>query len=834
MKSLPIHNVLPLLKKALSTSSTAILQAPPGAGKSTVVPLALLNENWLGDRMIIMLEPRRVAARMVAAFMARSLGEEVGERVGYHIKLDKKISKKTKVLVVTEGILVRMLQSDPSLENIALVIFDEFHERSIHTDVSLALCLQVQEILRADLKLLVMSATLNTEALQGILGEVPVLTSLGKSYNVDMHYLLIHTPPLHPKSMTSTIVATVQNALEKDTGDILVFLPGQKEIHSLQNALHVSLKEDVLILPLYSSLSKKEQDRAIVKASKRKVILSTNIAQTSLTIEGIGVVIDTGFEKLSWYDPATGMDHLKSSFISEDAATQRSGRAGRLSDGECYRLWHEQKILHPSSKAEILRADLSNVFLDLALWGVDEWSAIAWLDSPKDHALDETKEVCQELRVLDAKGKITSFGKDALRLGVHPRFAYMILKANALDYGYEGCLLAALLQGKELFLRSHDDCDLLSRFEYVYYQDFENPFINQRNAKEICKEADLFLARLKQIQQVTPLKKYAKEMIAVLALYAYPDRLAKQRNKTEGRYKLSNGKGALLSQEDTLFGESLLVVPHLNAKEENSFITLAAPISEAMIETYFKEHLRIQESITYNKEAKRFDAKETRNFLHVELSSIPLSLKGRDLSALIIALLKKEGLSLLPWSAKAIALKQRISFVFMHTNELGFDVSDAALCETLEKWLSPYLVSMRSLKELEGLDMHAIMLASLCWEEQQRLDVVAPKSIEVPSGSHISIDYSQPDTPALHVKIQEVFGLHTTPCVLEGALPLQLHLLSPAMRPIQITYDLHSFWETSYDEVRKELRGKYKKHYWPENPYDAIATNKTKKNMLKG
>ncbi|WP_434657599.1 helicase-related protein [Sulfurimonas sp. NW9] len=451
MINLPIHDVLEDVKKSLQNNNRLVLQAPPGAGKSTVVPISLLDEAWLGNKMIIMLEPRRVAARMVASQMAKLLGEPLGERVGYQIKMDSVYSKNTKILVVTEAVLVRKLQSNQTLDDVVMIVFDEFHERSIHTDLSLALSLQVQELLRDELKILIMSATLNANEISSLLSDVPVITSKGKRYDVQNIYLDIKTKQPDARSLNALLLKTTLQALKKHTGDILVFLPGVKEIKNLQNALLNTVSKDLLIVPLYSSLSKKEQDRALSSSSKRKIILSTNIAQTSLTIEGVTVVIDSGLEKLSHYNHANAMNHLEMSFVSEDAAVQRAGRAGRLSNGVCYRLWHASKILQPSTKPEILRTDLSSLMLDLALWGVDDFCELKFLDIPHPDTTQKTKKILQALAMLDTSFKITAFGRDALSLGLHPRFSYMILKANDLGFAYEACLLASLLGEKDIF-----------------------------------------------------------------------------------------------------------------------------------------------------------------------------------------------------------------------------------------------------------------------------------------------------------------------------------------------------------------------------------------------
>ncbi|RUM62945.1 MAG: ATP-dependent helicase HrpB [Sulfurimonas sp.] len=836
MQALPIEAVLPDVLHKLEQNSTLILQAPPGAGKSTRVPLALMNETYLNGKIIIMLEPRRVAARMVATQMARVLGEAVGESVGYQVKMDSAQSAQTKVLVVTEAILVRMLQADEMLEKVGMIIFDEFHERSIHSDLSLALSLQVQELLRDDLKILIMSATLNASALTLLLGDVPIVTSEGKSYDVEMHYLDIKTPGLTLKTMNRELVKTLSYVLKNDEGDILVFLQGVKEINTLAKLLNELIKDDgSIICPLYSALGKKEQDKALQKSDKRKIILATNIAQTSLTIEGVRIVVDSGLEKLSRFNYANAMNHLDSSFISKDSSIQRAGRAGRMSNGKCYRLWHESKVLMQSTKAEILRSDLSSLVLDLSLWGVTSFDELKWLDIPQDKILKETIDTLGKLEMLDSKYKITAFGRDAIRLGVHPRFAYMILKANTMGYAQEASLLCAILGERDIFKNARDESDLLSRFTHLQERDFNSQYINSFVAHEVIKQADFIFKKLKKIQKISKREKaYEADMMAVLLLLAYPDRLAKRRVKNDNRYKLSNAKGAVISVEDPLFNEEYLVVANLYAHTKDSFINLTMAIDLATIEEHFAHTIEIKEQLLYNKESKKFDLKESAHFLQLELYSKPLALSQKHkMTPLLLELIKQEGLELLTWSKRAKSLQDRVAFVNLHLDEQMESLSDDVLLAHLDVWLEPFMGDVKSPKMLESLDIYPMILSCLSWENQQKLSSLAPEKVSVPSGSNIFIDYGDITKPALYVKLQEMFGLEDTPKIFNETIALQIQLLSPAMRPIQITYDLSSFWKNSYAEVRKELRGKYKRHYWPENPYEAVATKNTKKHMMK-
>jgi len=837
MLDLPIYEVLPDIRQTLSNNNTLILEAPPGAGKSTVVPISLLDEPWLDDKIIIMLEPRRVAARMVASQMARLLGEKVGQKVGYQIKMESCTSKETKILVVTEAILTRMLQDDQSLESVAMVIFDEFHERSIHTDLSFALSLQVQELLRDNLKLLIMSATLNSDELVKLLAnDTPLITSKGRIFDIENIYLSKRLKQPDFRTINQVLTDTVLHSYKHDEGDILVFLSGAKEITNLLSNLKKYIKDnETLILPLYSALSKQEQDLAILPNEKRKIILSTNIAQTSLTIEGVRVVIDSGMEKLSMYNYANGMDHLESAFISADSATQRAGRAGRVANGKCYKLWHEDKILAKTTKAEILRSDLTSLLLDLALWGVDKFNELQWLDTPFDNVIDETKETLRELHMLDSNNKITNFGKDAITLGLHPRLAYMILKAHELGYSYEACLLASLLTSRDIFKNSHKNDDIKERFTHLFFNDIEHHFIHKFSAIEVYKQCDFFYNKLKKIKKIEPKNtKLNTDMLSVLLLFAYPDRLAKQRKKDDLRYKLSNAKGATLNNKDnTLYNEQYLVVANLNAHNKDSYINLALSINLELIEEYFSEYFKKVKTINYQKNKQKFEKKEATCFLELELySKTSNDITKEEHLELLIEQIKEDKLSTLSWSKKAKNLQAKINFINKHQPSLDFiDYSDEWLIENIELWLAPYLDDMKSVGSLKNLDLFNILVTQIPWEKKQILDTLLPKNITVPSGSNIEIDYSSIEQPKISVKIQEMFGMMESPKILNNTIPLQVELLSPAMRPIQITNDLKSFWDNSYEEVRKELRGKYQKHYWPEDPYEAVATKKTKKYM---
>lgn len=840
MKKLPINDVLEDIKDTLNKNSRLILEAPAGTGKSTLVPISLLKESWLEDKIIIMLEPRRMAARALASQMSKLLNEEVGQSVGYQVKMDSCFSKNTKILVVTEGILTRKIQNDEVLENVALIIFDEFHERSIYSDLSLALSLQLQEILRDDLKIMLMSATLNSNVLSLLLDDAPVITSKGKMFDVQNIYLEASIKHPSKNDLSTLVLNTILKALQEDEGDILVFLAGTKEIREINENLKLKIANNtkIDIFPLYSNLSKEEQEKAIYNRKNRKVILSTNIAQTSLTIEGIKVVIDSGVEKQIRFNSSNDMNHLEYCFISQASAIQRAGRAGRLSSGKCYKLWHKSRILEESSKPEILRADLSNLLLDLAFFGVKDFEELKFLDIPSLDIIKSSSKLLQNIDMIDNKSNITSFGEEAISLGVHPRFANMILKAQELGFAYDACLLASMLIEKDIFSKQFSSCDIYERFIALKEKDFFNSNINTFRAKEVIKQAMYFYKRLKSIRSIKEEKNtLSKNMLGVILLFAYPNRLAKRRIKDENKYKLSNAKGAIINAKDRLFNSEYLVVPNINAKEKDSIIHLASSITLEDVKKYFSSFIYKKDVISYKKELNKLDIRTITYFLELEISSeINTNISKDKYPKLFIDLIKKEGLSLLTWNKKAQELINRVNFINENKKEFNLEINlpyfdSNSLEENIEDILTPYLQNVKTIKQLKEIDTFLVLQGLISWDSMQTLDILAPSSFKVPSASNIKIDYSNIDTPILAVKIQEIFGLKNTPKILDNQIALQIHLLTPALRPIQITYDLESFWSNSYMEVRKELRGRYKKHYWPENPLEASATKKTKKFM---
>lgn len=832
MTSLPIYGVLNDIRTVLSSYNRLILQAPPGAGKTTSVPLSLIDEPWLACKQIIMLEPRRIAARSAAARMAQLLGEKVGERIGYQIRAEKKISKETKILVVTEGILTRMLQRDPSLENVALIIFDEFHERHLHSDLSLAFALQSQEFLREDLKILVMSATLDTQSLQSLLNYPPLITSEGRSFPIIIEHLPPNSPLIEVKKIVPALMNTLQGILQKDEGSILVFLPGTREIKSLESSLREYCSGmDIDIAPLYGELSKADQEKAISPSSKRKIVLATNIAETSLTIEGIRIVVDSGLEKVLTFDPRSGMERLITRRISRASADQRAGRAGRLSSGKCYRLWSESAhhALSPHKEAEIRVCDLTPLALELSAWGDSE---LNWIDPPPMRALSHGMELLYTLDATDAKGNITAHGKAIMGLGVHPRLAHIIVSAKGLGFESEAILIASLLNERDLFARTNQrSTDLRERFEVL--SDRLNgkniPTIMLETSEAVLKTAKELSNRLDITLRLS--SDFSPSMIALLLALAYPDRIGRLRTSKGDKYLLSNGKEAILSREDDLYGEEWLVIAESDGDATMARIYRCAPLEFDLLERFNKALFTTEQSVTWNADLLRVEAREIHRLGAIIIESRPISNPDTPLvKQTLIEGIRSLGLQALFTSPKALSLLHRLQVLHHYEHSFG-DFRDDTLLETLETWFMPHLTTQCSLRECETLDLTMILTSHLTWDQTKRLDTLLPTHFTAPTGNSIALDYSDPEAIVLAVRIQEVFGLSEHPSVMDGKIPLLIHLLSPARRPIQVTRDLVGFWNGSYADVKKELKGRYPKHYWPDDPRNAEATSRTKKYM---
>ncbi|MFZ5992640.1 MAG: ATP-dependent helicase HrpB [Deinococcota bacterium] len=821
---LPIHEALPDLKKALAHHPTVILQAPPGAGKSTVLPLELLNEPWLAGRKILMLEPRRLAARAVAARMAALLGEEVGQTVGYRVRFENRVGRQTRLEVLTEGILTRRLQHDPSLEGVGLVIFDEFHERSLQADLGLALCREVQAALREDLRLLVMSATLDGESLSRALGDVPLVTAQGRQYPVELHYLA-RDPQGH---LTATAAGAVARALERHEGDVLVFLPGVGEILRSEKLLKERHPE-LRVLTLYGDLPLSAQQEAILPdpAGRRKVVLATSVAETSLTIEGVRVVVDSGFSRLPRFDAHSGLTRLETVRVTRDSADQRAGRAGRLGPGVCYRLWSPatQATLLPQRRPEILEADLASLVLELAQWGVRDVYALNWVTPPPAGAVRQARALLEELGAFQG-GTLTERGRQMLEWPTHPRLAHLLIESQRLGLEALAADVAALLEERDPLPRE-SGADLTLRVVALR---------NWRARRGDLQGADPgALARIERLSQqwrgrlgVHALDEVPDPYaIGLLLALAYPDRVARMRAGEPQRYRLSGGRGVRLADDDPLQGQPWLAAAHLDAGSEEGRVFLAAPVRPEDLEPY----ARSVEVVGWDARAGVLLAQRERRIGEVALWVEPLErIPSEERLRVLCQVVRSEGLDVLPWTENLRQWQARVlSLRAWRPEEAWPDISDGYLLETLEDWLGPWLGAVSKQEDFSRLDLEGILAGFLPWPLSTRLDELAPTRLTVPSGSSIKLRYS-PDgsPPVLAVRIQEIFGLADTPRVNEGRTPVLLHLLSPGYRPVQVTQDLKSFWANTYPEIRKELRGRYNKHPWPEDPWNAQPTRKAK------
>jgi ATP-dependent RNA helicase HrpB len=835
---LPIDAALPDLQAAVAEHTSAVLQAPPGAGKSTGVPLALLAGQSLAAGKIVMLEPRRIAARAVAARMAQMLGESVGQTVGFRTRLESRVGKSTRIEVVTEGILTRWLQRDATLEGVALVIFDEFHERSLNADLGLALCLDAQQQVREDLRILVMSATLDATAVARLLDDAPIVTAEGRAFEVQTHWIAggpANRGAREP-DVAVRMARTIAQAIEHDPGDILAFLPGQAEIRRTQQQLEEQgLPRHVTVLPLFGDLSAADQDAALrpAEAPRRKIVLATNIAETSLTIEGVRVVVDSGLARRARFDPATGMSGLETVRISRASADQRRGRAGRLGPGVCYRLWSESEhaALAAQTAPEIAEADLAPVALELAEWGIVDPRKLRWLDAPPAATFAQARDLLRSLEAVDAQGRITAHGRALARLGTHPRLAHMIVRGAELGLQRLALEIAAVLGERDLLRWSANrrNADLRLRIEALRRGRVDDPHIAadarvEGGARQRALRSMEILERQAGFQTGGNTANTDADIGRLLA-FAYPDRIAQSRG-AGGRYLLSGGRGARLIDAQSIAQAEFLVVADLDAGDREALIRLAAPVTRAALEADCAALIEHRERFEWDAREQAVVAQDERWLGAIRLGERrqenPDS--ARVTSALLTGI-RELGLEALPWTREARALRERLGFARefdTRPQQPWPDVGDAMLLATLDTWLAPWLSGMSRRDHLARLDMTGILAALLDWNQRQRLDEIAPTHLQVPSGSRIPIDYSA--APTVAVRLQEVFGLAVTPAVGGGRVPLTLQLLSPAHRPVQVTKDLASFWARGYAEVKKELKGRYPKHYWPDDPTTAVAT----------
>jgi len=838
MTTYPIDNVLPRLLETIRQHPSAVLHAPPGAGKTTRVPLALLDVIPPEKGRIIMLEPRRIAAVSAARWMAKSLGESVGETVGYAIRFDTKRSAKTRIEVVTEGILTRRMQSDPGLDNAAMVIFDEFHERSIHADLALALCLDVRKGLREDLKILVMSATLDSGPIASLLGDAPVISSAGKAFPVEERYLADSAGPLPAR-----VAGAVRTALRETGGDILAFLPGTREIRSCVRELNEALQgnEDRITLhALYGDLPFEEQERAIMPSrERRKVVLATNIAETSLTIEGVHVVIDSGLTRVLRHDPATGMNRLMTVPVSKASAEQRKGRAGRLGPGVCYRLYGKHDLYSMTSfiQPEFLSSDLAQLVLELAVWGVKDPHTLTWLDAPPSAAWNAGLRLLQDLGALDASGSATSTGRAMARLPLHPRLSRLLLRAQELDCLRLGADLAAILTERDIFRRGAeerfvDEPDVSERVDALRRRrmGMEPGGNADPSALRAVERTSAQLMRLMPEARDGHAQDHADaELISRLVLAAYPDRICKRREEGGGRFVHVQGRGVRLSRDSHLGSSPYIIAASIDAGEKaEGFVHIAAAVSGELVRSECGSLIEIVRRVEWDRKEGRIAAAIEERLGALLLSSRPFTPTDKEAGPILCDVIRTTP-GVITFSKEARQFQGRVDLLRRNFPEEAWpDLSDEQLFSAPEEWLPPWLGNVRSAQALSGLNILPALKARLSWEQQRLLDERAPVSITVPSGSRATLDYTAGEQPVLAVKLQEMFGLADTPLIAAGRVKVLLHLLSPARRPVQITQDLKGFWNTGYPLVKKELKGRYPKHPWPDDPWNAVPTKRTK------
>ncbi|MFN3713090.1 MAG: ATP-dependent helicase HrpB [Alcanivoracaceae bacterium] len=810
--TLPIDAVLDALKAALADAASVVLQAPPGAGKTTRVPMALLDQPWLQGR-VLMLEPRRIAARAAAAFMAQQLGEPVGQTVGYRTRMDSRVSSRTRVEVVTEGILTRLVQRDPSLAEYGLVIFDEFHERSLQADLGLALIREVQQALRDDLRVLVMSATLDGTRVAALLDNAPVLVSEGRSYPVNVQW---RAPGKQPwiEHLAAELLGELTN---RHCGSVLVFLPGTGEIRRLIRLVEGRLPDDVMLAPLYGDLGAGEQDAAIAPApaGRRKLVLATAIAETSLTIEGVHTVVDAGFDRRPVFDPGTGMTRLETVRVSAASAEQRAGRAGRLGPGTCIRLWPETERLAPFARADILDADLSGMALELALWGCRDPATLVWLDPPPESAWQQAVDLLTQLQALDEAGAITDHGRSMLAMPLTPRLAHMLLGARQAGCGRLAASLAVLLSERDV-LRDVG-VDIRLRVEAL-----QTGLGIDRARLSFLRQAVARLMPDPRSQGADREDDGDGDAVGLLLALAFPDRIGHRRSGGAARYRLSNGRGAVMADHDGLATSEFIVAASLDGGGREARVFLAAPLQRTTIESRLADQITVRQQLGWDAVSQSVRALQQRCLGELVLDERSLPVIDPVLLAEgMVGGIRAQGLDCLPWTGELRQWQARVRRMAALEPDQWPSVADADLLSSLQQWAVPWLAGISRLDQLPRFPLSAALDAMLAPAQRQRLDSELPSHVAVPTGSRVAIDYLPEGDPVLAVKLQELFGLVRSPLLASGRVALLIHLLSPARRPVAVTADLASFWQQGYPQVRKELRGRYPKHPWPEDPLAA-------------
>ena len=795
----------------------------------------MLDAPWLAGKNLLMLEPRRLATRAAAQRMAATLGEPVGQTVGYRMRLDTKVGPTTRIEIVTEGILARLLQNDPALSAYAIVLFDEFHERSLQADTGLALCLESQRVFRPDLRLLVMSATLDCGPVSELLGQASVIACDGQMFPVETRYL---EQPL-AGHLDVAVVHSIKRALAQDPGSLLVFLPGMAEIRRVERKLlDLNLGSHIFIAPLHGDLPQEAQDRAIAatQPGTRKIVLATSIAETSLTIDGVRIVIDAGLLRVPRFDPRSGLTRLDTIRVTQDSAEQRRGRAGRLEPGVCVRLWTsaEQQSLSPRRPPEMLDADLAPLLLELALWGTANPVELSWLTPPPAGAVAQARDLLVGLGALNAEGHITPHGTEMAELPLHPRLAHMLLKSVPLQLGHLACELAALLSERDI-LRGHSgwrNADLRLRLDALHGQHDHTAgaTVDRAACQRVARTADLWQRQL--LRSARSSRHEGLDETGLLLALAYPDRIAQRQSGSTARYLMATGRGALFQNPDPLGSEDYLVIADLDGGQQSARIDLAAPVSLRDLETLYGDQIRTVDEVVWDEIKQIVRATRRRRLGSLILSEQGLSTPDPSMiSAALLQGISRAGLSRLAWTPELRQWRMRVTFLRRIEGQESHwpDLSDEALLKTLDEWLGPYLSGLTTLDRVTRLNLTEPLHALLNWEQARQLDQWAPIHLTVPSGSLVRVEYATQDLPILAVRLQEMFGCKDTPRLVEGKIPVTLHLLSPARKPVQITKDLASFWKSAYLEVKKELRGRYPKHSWPDDPLTAQPTAKTKR-----
>lgn len=822
---LPILEFLPQIKSRLASGNNLVLQAEPGAGKSTALPMSLLDSAWLAGKKILMLEPRRIAAKSIAHYLSMQLGEKVGRRVGYRIKNDRKVSKESILEIVTEGILTRRLQADPEISDIGLIIFDEFHERSIHADFSLMLALEIQAAIRQDLKLLVMSATIDTALISNYMGDATIIECPGRAFPVSVSF--INAPKIPVSRQVVSVLRTVLDA--ENSGDTLVFLPGQAEIRNCLAVAEEAFKSrsDLVFLPLFGALSIQQQERALLAdpEGNRRIVFTTNIAETSLTIEGITCVIDSGLEKVLVYDPSSYMTRLETAYISKASAEQRKGRAGRTQAGSCIRLWDRarQQSLRDFQGEEILSADLSGLVLDLFLWGEHNYERINWLTPPPKSNFESAKTTLLSLGLVDSSSQLTPIGRKAAGIGLPVRLAAMLLQAESDTEKGIACELSALLSERDIFTHNKG-ADIIDRLLAVQdYRKNRNSAVKahpiKRSSVEQLLTSSNSLRRILKIERSTAIYSLPQlqNSTGELLLYAYPDRLARRRSHS-GRYQLANGKGVFLYDDDPLFGEEWLVIANCDAQKKEGRIFSAAPISLESIVSRAGDRLIQKEEYGFDKKKQKVTGRWVTRYGSIEVkSSAVAKIPAEKFQACLLQILQADGFSILNWTEQCAQWLARAQWLGENLDTFS-EISKERLIRELDTWLLPYVANIKSIAELKKVNVFKLLPGALPWDDQRRLEREAPTHYLTPANKSVPIIYHDHQGPTVSIVLQEMFGEIESPKIAGGRIPLRFELLSPARRPIQTTSDLANFWKTSYFDVAKDMKGRYPRHRWPEQP----------------